>query len=167
MTWRSTSVRQFTGVEVAPLAQGLAGFVLAATVEGVADVGVEMAELAKTQAGVQHTQVEGQGQQQAEVEERRVDQPDQCDGRQHGDTPHDPRMVFTPSIEVASRPACPVDQGFVQRCALWQGAQLFDDQSQQDRKEAHAAMIAGAYTFTAPMPMRRVPSRCRGLNAVV
>ena len=66
--------RQLAGIQVAPLREQAARLVLVAALEGIADVGEVVAELAEAQRQVEHRHVEGERQQQAEVADRAVGQ---------------------------------------------------------------------------------------------
>ena len=136
--------RQLAGIEMAPLLQHRARALFLALLERVADVGEVMAELAKTQRQVEHHQIPQQGQQHAVVVEQLEHAEHQQRGHAQRDRPDHPGMVLAAGVEVARRPARPVDQGFMDRIALRQRTQLLDDQGQQDGKKTHVMNDSGA-----------------------
>ena len=101
------TARQFTGVDLPPLGQQLAGRFLIAIIECVADVGKVMTELAKAQRDIQNSHAPRECQQRRHVPKRPVNQHGHQAGQHDHYRPGDPAVLRFASVQITAGPACP------------------------------------------------------------
>jgi hypothetical protein len=128
---------QFARVEVAPLGEQAARLVLVATVQGIADVGVVVAELAKAQREVEHADDRWPAPAARCTRARARRSAVSSAGQQHGDTPDHPGVVRLARVEVAPGPRDPGLQAVVDPVVARQRLELFEQQREEDGEEAH------------------------------
>ena len=129
---------QFAGIDLPPLGQQLAGRLLVAHIERVSDGGEMVAELAKTQRGIQDSHAPGKRQQTMHAPQQPVNGKSQQRRTQHRHRPGQPAMLRTAGVQVTAGPARPGAHSCVQSIARRQRPGLLQQQGKQDGKKAHA-----------------------------
>ncbi|MCY1215000.1 hypothetical protein D9M72_268350 [compost metagenome] len=129
--------RHLDGVQAGPLVQQRARGMDVVAVQGLVDVGEEVAELAKAQRHVQHQHIPGERQRHADRGQQVVHH-DHRQGQRHDHGQPGQRGIARPAgVEGVFRAVAECAHDLVDRVVAAQGAELFSDQRQENGNKGH------------------------------
>ena len=111
------AARQQTGIDLLPIGQQLTRGLFIAHVQGVANGGEMVTELAKTQRHIQNQHAPDKSQQAVHAPQEPVDAESQQRRQQHRQGPGQPAMLLATGVQVATAPARPGAHTRMQRIA--------------------------------------------------